>query len=258
VSVNRIESHPSFIIPDWSAPPNVQALSTMRIGGFSEGNYSSFNLARHVFDVPGRVEANRAMLQKTLGSEVFVHSLDQVHGSQVIEATRSKARSVGDAAFTSKIGIACSVATADCVPVLLASMRGDTVAAVHAGWRGLAGGVVENAVARIPCDASDICAWMGPAIAKCHFEVGAEVRKVFLQAAQESLRLEIDRCFLRANAQDKYFADLYGIVRIKLKALGVHSIFGGDYCTFCDESRFYSFRRQSVTGRMVSLIYLNT
>ncbi|CAN0511753.1 unnamed protein product, partial [Scytosiphon promiscuus] len=145
------------------------------------------------------------------------------------------------------------VQTADCLPVFLASKEGAEIAVVHAGWKGLASGIVENTVAAMTTPKERVVAWLGPAIGACHFEVGSEVRAAFL--ASDALS-GLERCFAKATKADKYMADLYGIARMKLEALGVHSVSGGDSCTHCDEDKFYSYRRDGVTGRMLNAIYI--
>ncbi len=258
MTVGSIENHSSFIVPQWPAPSNVIALSTTRRGGVSTGNYASFNLGLQVGDSPGHVERNHAKLKMLLGAEVSLQCLQQVHGGRVIEASRDSAVVTADASFTTRTDIACCVTTADCLPILISSLQGDAVAAVHAGWRGLAEGVLENTIARFPAAPAQSCAWMGPAIGICHFEVGAEVREIFLTSSSEDLRGGIERCFIQSAQPGKFFADLYAIARLKLNALGFNSIYGGTYCTHCDDERFYSFRRQPQTGRMTSLIYIKS
>lgn len=258
MTVGSIEYLSSVIVPQWPAPANVVALSTTRRGGVSTGNYASFNLGLQVGDSPEHVERNHAELKLLLGAEVSLQCLQQVHGARAIEASRDQDVVTADAAFTTRTGIACCVTTADCLPILITSRKGDAVAAIHAGWRGLAAGVLENTIASFPAAPALSCAWMGPAIGVCHFEVGAEVREIFLTSAREDLRGGIERCFIQSAQPGKFFADLYAIARLKLNALGLNSIYGGTYCTYCNDERFYSFRRQPQTGRMMSLIYLKS
>lgn len=244
------------IEPDWPAPASVLALSTTRLGGQSRPPYASFNLAHHVGDDPLAVNANRALLARELPPGSAVQWLNQVHGARVIPAGRDGALPEADASFTAESGIACAVMTADCLPVLFCTRAGDRVAAAHAGWRGLVGGVLEATVAAMGAAPAEIMAWLGPAIGPGAFEVGPEVREAFLAAAGGDQQAT-DRCFLpSATRSGHYLADLYGLARIRLHLAGIGDIYGGDFCTFDDFERFYSYRRDGETGRMASLVML--
>ncbi|MBT8146372.1 MAG: peptidoglycan editing factor PgeF [Gammaproteobacteria bacterium] len=254
----------NWLFPDWDAPDNVVALTTTRLGGVSVGDYADFNLATHVGDESENVRRNRTQLLQQLqqrqqfrqiGDQVDVQWLDQVHGTEAVQAQRGAGIQQADAVFTSESGLACCVLTADCLPVLLAARSGHAVAAVHAGWRGLAAGVLENTISRFPTSGDEILAWLGPAIGPCHFQVGIEVREAFLDAVDAGQKSQVEDCFSPDSEPDRYRADLYRLATFRLQALGV-KVSGGGFCTFCDAARFYSFRRQNNTGRMASLIYL--
>ena len=246
------------IEPDWPAPASVLALSTTRSGGHSRPPYESFNLAHHVGDDPVAVNANRALLAGPLPPGSAVQWLNQVHGALVIPAGGDGALPEADASCTSETGIACAVMTADCLPVLFCTRAGDQVAAAHAGWRGLVGGVLEATVAAMGAAPAGIMAWLGPAIGPAAFEVGPEVREAFLAAAGGD-RQATDRCFLPSGTRPgHYLADLYGLARVRLHLAGIGDIYGGYFCTFGENERFYSYRRNGQTGRMVSLVMLRS
>jgi YfiH family protein len=248
---------PLFIEPDWPAPAGVLALSTTRQGGCSAAPYQSLNLGHHVADSADAVLANRQRLATALPQGVELSWLAQVHGTTVIEAGRGGTNPEADAQWTRRSRVACTVLTADCLPVLLCSTSGDVVAAAHAGWRGLLGGVLEATVAAMNAAPEQLLAWLGPAIGPAAFAVGPEVRAAFLAAAEPAQQAAIAACFT-ANAQHRghYFADLYALARARLEALEVTHVFGGGWCTYNDPERFFSYRRDGQTGRMASLILL--
>ncbi len=239
-----------WIVPDWRAPAAVRALVTTRHGGVSEGVYSSLNLGLHVGDDPERVAHNRAIVRAKLPAEPLW--LEQVHGTTVVAADEAAgAVPRADAAVARAPGVVCAVMTADCLPILLCDRAGTVVAAAHAGWRGLAAGVVEATVARMGVPASALMAWLGPAIGPRAFEVGAEVREAFVaidRAASEA--------FVPAAKAEKWLADLDRLARLRLARLGVTAVSGGGACTFEDADRFFSYRRDGATGRSASLIWL--
>lgn len=238
----------SLIVPDWPAPSNVRALQTTRLGGVSIAPYYSLNLGDHVGDDAISVARNRMLLNPLLPSEPVW--LEQVHGIVVADADRAGCRPVADAAVAKRTGSVCVVMTADCLPVLLCDRQGTVVAAVHAGWRGLAAGVIEEAVGKMEVAPQDLMAWMGPAISQRAFEVGAEVRAAFVSQDQAAAAAFIP------GQVDKYLADIYALARLRLNALGVSQIYGGDRCTFTDSERFFSYRRDGVTGRQGTFIWL--
>lgn len=235
-----------WIEPDWPAPPNVRAASTLRPGGFSQGVYAGLNLGAHVGDDPAHVATNRRLLWEALNLPAEPLWLSQVHGAVVIDADKP-ASLTGDAAVTRRAGLVCAVMTADCLPILLCDRSGTCVAAVHAGWRGLAGGVVEAAVAALK--RPDLMAWLGPAIGPQAFEVGGEVRQAFCD------RLGHCSSAFSRTGEDRWLADLYELARIALQRAGVVDLYGGGYCTHSDPERFYSYRRDGRTGRMATLIW---
>lgn len=245
--------HP-WITPDWPAPPSVRALSTTRNGGQGVGPYASFNLSNYVGDAPETVTRNRALLQAQAGLPSAPHWLTQVHGTCVLEldisADKTAAPSEADAAITAARGVVCAVQTADCLPVLLCDMAGTRIGAVHAGWRGLAGGVIEAALMRLNTPAVKILAWLGPAIGPDAFEVGDEVRAAFVNDMAEA-----SRCF-RGHTVGKWYADLAQLARLRLQRAGVTQVYGGGWCTFSESQQFFSYRRDQVTGRMATLIWL--
>lgn len=248
----------SILVPEWDVPERVAALSSLRFPGTSRGDFAAFNIGARVGDDARAVASNRRRLAELLDAGVSLQWLEQVHGNEVVRAKRGNVEQRADAAYTTEPGVACCVTTADCLPVLFAARDGGVVAAAHAGWRGLASGVLENTLAALPAAPADVVCWLGPAIGPCHFEVGPEVRTAFLQAVPKGLGAVTSACFSPVGKHDRLMADLYGLARIRLQAAGVASITGGGHCTFCEESAFYSFRRSQRTGRMVSLVYLKS
>ena len=258
MSLTKLRKNAPYILPDWKVSADVVALTTTRQTGYSEGNYKGFNIAAHVEDVPEHVMQNRKYLIELLDDEVDLQWLEQIHGTDVVEAQYGSGVLRGDAVYTRCPGIACCIATADCLPVLLTNNAGNMVAAAHAGWRGLANGVLEQTVASFACPVEDIVAWLGPAIGPCHFQVGAEVRDAYLTDVEGNTRAMIEDCFRPSETPGKLMANLYQIATVKLKHLGVTSVSGGGFCTYCQADSFFSYRRQGKTGRMVSLIYLKS
>jgi YfiH family protein len=236
-----------WVIPHWPAPAGVRAYTTTRAGGVSAGAYAALNLAAHVGDDPAAVEENRRRLRTQLPAEPLW--LSQVHGTTVVRAEDAVEGVAADAAFTRRAGRVCAVLTADCLPVLLCNDAGTVVAAAHAGWRGLAGGVVEAAVRATNEPPARLLAWLGPAIGPQAFEVGAEVRAAFLAHSPEAAAA------FAAKGNGKWLADLYRLAELRLRGLGVERVFGGGFCTFNEAERFYSYRREKATGRMASLIW---
>ncbi len=250
--------HSLSIRPEWPAPATVTALSTLRGGGHSLAPFASLNLAAHVGDDSAAVDANRALLASLLPPGSTVQWLSQVHGSQVVEAAAGGACPDADASWSRSPGRACAVLTADCLPVLLCSRAGDVVGAAHAGWRGLLGGVLERTVAAMAVDPGQLLAWLGPAIGPRAFEVGPELRAAFLEAAPAVGGAATSACFLPSEARPgHYLADLYALARLRLAALGPIAVYGGNACTFSSPQRFFSYRRDGLTGRMASLILIN-
>ena len=238
---------PQCLIPEWPAPPNIRALQTTRQGGVSAAPYDKLNLGTHVGDDPLAVATNRQRLQALVPSEPVW--LEQVHGTAVVRAENAGCQPVADACVTDRTGAVCVVMTADCLPVLLCDRQGQVVGAAHAGWRGLADGVIEAAVAAMGVIPADLMAWLGPAIGPHAFEVGPEVREIFLRHAAEASAAFIPR-------GEKFLANLDLLATQRLQTLGITQIFGGGLCTYRDAGRFFSYRRDGRTGRMASMIWI--
>lgn len=236
-----------LFMPDWPLPAGVHAASTTRLGGVSRGAYGDFNLADHVGDDAHAVAANRAALMQALALPAPPLWLSQVHGVAVAGADDPPGIAA-DARYADRPGVVCAVLTADCLPLLLCSDDGRQIAAVHCGWRGLAAGIVGRVVARFAA-AATVSAWLGPAIGPAAFEVGAEVRELFVRRDPGAAG-----CFCE-GAAGRWLADLYALARRHLAAAGVQRVHGGNLCTVADRERFYSYRRDGVTGRMASLVW---
>jgi len=240
-----------WITPDWQAPPHVRAISTTREGGSSQGHYRSMNPASHVKDDVQSVNRNRALLQQKLGLIRPPHWLQQVHSSKIIDLDQLQHDCIADGSTTRRSGTACVVMTADCLPVLLTDSEGKRIMAIHAGWRGLANGILESGVQQFS-DNMDILAWLGPAIGPDRFEVGEEV----IEQLSTDFSGKAD-WYRNLPGSNKYLADLYKLASYRLQQAGVTDVTGGGYCTFSDENRFYSYRRQGDCGRMATLIWLD-
>lgn len=244
------------ISPDWPAPANVRSHITTRAGGVSLPPYAGNNLGLHVGDNPEHVAINRAQLSAQLALHNTPQWLDQVHGVAVIDAQADGVVRIADGSYSNQPGHVCLVMTADCLPILLCDQQGAQVAALHCGWRSLVGGICAQALAKFSGARGAILAYLGPAIAQAHFEVGAEVLAAYSAAARNAQQASaIAAAFIPAQRPGHFYADIYALARAELNALGVTAIYGGDYCTFNDEARFYSYRRDKVTGRMASLIW---
>ena len=243
-----LSANKSFFIPDWDLPSGVRAAISLRTGGVSVAPFASNNLALHVDDDPAAVAINRQQLQQALGIQ-HIQWLNQVHGVDVIEAQANSSSTTqvptADAQFSRQSQLACAILTADCLPVLFCAHDGSQVAAAHAGWRGLANGVLLNTLKTF-AEPKRVKVFLGPAIGPDVFEVGPEVRAAFAWAS--------DACF-KAGVGDRLLADLYQLAREQLMAAGVSDISGGGFCTFTEHERFYSYRRAARTGRLASLIW---
>jgi len=239
-----------LIAPEWPAPESVRAVITTRQGGVSRAPFDSLNLALHVGDDPAAVAENRRLLQTLAELPSEPEWLDQVHGTRVLDCPARRNDRQADAATTTRSGQVLAVMTADCLPLLLCNRQGSRVAAVHAGWRGLAAGVIEQAVASFKQPGDQLLAWLGPAIGPLAFEVGDEVRERFV-----SIDPDAAGAFQSARP-GHWMADIYRLARLRLQRLGVGFVGGGDYCTVNDSRRFFSYRRDGVTGRMASLIWI--
>ena len=243
-----------ILIPEWPAPPGVRAAFTLRSGGVSAPPFNSLNLGTHVGDEAQAVAENRRRLRTQLRLPEEPAWMEQVHGSDVLDLDalpQAAAHGVAtaDAALTRRTGRICTVQVADCLPVLLAARDGTVVAAAHAGWRGLAAGVLEATVQRFAVEPGQLLAWLGPGIGPAHFEVGEEVRRAFLAHDAGAT------VAFTANARARWQCDLAGLARKRLAELGVGGVFGGTWCTYSDASRFFSYRRDGRCGRMAALIW---
>ncbi|MEL7450750.1 MAG: peptidoglycan editing factor PgeF [Pseudomonadota bacterium] len=246
-------SRPPLIFPEWPAPAGVKAVSSLRTGGVSAAPWQSLNLGAHVTDVPEHVAENRRRFAAAAVLPSAPAWLSQVHGTRVIDAAvGADPPPEADGAFTTRAGIVCAVLTADCLPVLLCDTQMSCVAAVHAGWRGLAAGVLEAAVGELEAVAKpqNLMAWLGPAIGPEAFEVGGEVREQFVAEDERA-----SAAFQRHG--ERWLADLPALARARLAGCGVHAVYGGDHCTFSDSARFFSYRRDGQTGRMATAIWLD-
>jgi YfiH family protein len=251
-----------ILMPEWRAPPKVHAAFTLRSGGVSAAPFDSLNLGAHVGDEAAAVVENRRRVRARLSLPEEPAWLEQVHGVEVVDldaaapavgvtrpAPAAVALPAADAVVSRRAGRVCVVQVADCLPVLLATRDGSAVAAAHAGWRGLAAGVLEATVKILAVEPRDLLAWLGPGIGAAHFEVGAEVRQAFL--AQDAAAAAA----FAANRRGRWQCDLAGLARRRLARLGIAAVYGGKWCTYADASRFFSYRRDARCGRMAALIW---
>jgi YfiH family protein len=245
-------SDESLLDIGWRPPAGVHAVFTTRLGGVSAAPWDSFNVATHVGDAPESVVANRKLLREKLRLPTEPAWLNQVHGVDVVDLDAAHplaAPPTADASFTRAANRVCAIMVADCLPVLFASRDGQTIGAAHAGWRGLAKGVLESTVHAMGVAPDELSAWLGPAISREYFEVGDEVREAFVNEDVAASSL-----FTR-NGRGRWQADLPGLARRRLSALGVHDVSGGGWCTFAERARFYSHRRDGKGGRLAALIW---
>ena len=238
-----------WIVPDWPAPPAVRSLVTTRAGGTSRGPFAALNLGTRVGDDPAAVAHNREILRRCLPADPLW--LQQVHGAAVVDAESAGVLQRADGAVARTRHSVCAVLTADCVPVLLAHRSGEVVGIAHAGWRGLAGGVIEAALVRMAVPRREVIAWLGPGIGPRAYEVGRDVYEAFVAPdAAVAAAFEPQR-------DGKFRADLYALARRRLAVAGVTAVYGGGFCTYTDSARFYSYRRDQTTGRFASLIWID-
>lgn len=249
ISTDLLIANDRLIRPDWPVPGNVRALQTTRAGGVSSAPYDSLNLGAHVGDLPLAVARNRQSLSSLMPGEPVW--LEQVHGTTVVNADLASCAPRADAAVARQRGSVCVVMTADCLPVLLCDTAGTVVGAAHAGWKGLATGVIEATVQAMGAPSQDLMAWLGPAIGQSAFEVGDEVREAFVSQHPQAAD-----AFAPGKEPGKWLADIYRLARLRLTALGVTRIYGGEHCTFSEPQRFFSYRRDGATGRMGTFIWL--
>lgn len=237
----------SFLQPDWPAPANVHAASSMRQGGYSKAPYDSLNLAMHVGDEADKVQQNRDLMQTILELPSQPVWLEQIHSNIVVDAAVAGTNATADASYSCQPGIVCAVMTADCLPVLLCDQKGESIAAVHAGWRGLLAGIITNTVNAM--NKENLLVWLGPAIGADCFQVGGEVRDAFVQ------KMPSYQAAFKAQEPGKWLADIYLLAKIQLASLGITQVYGGDYCTYKESGRFFSYRRDQQAGRMTTLIW---
>lgn len=241
----------TLIFPDWPAPDRVRAVSTTRLGGVSLPPYDSLNLGYRAGDEPDHVAINRRRLRQALNLPEAPRWLRQMHGSRAIETERIGVETEADAAWTREPGQVCVVLTADCLPVLFCDWTGSRVAIAHAGWRGLAKGVLAVTLGRMNCVPAEVLVWLGPAIGSQVFEVGEEVRDIFI-----GLDSDAANCFT-PSPTGRWLGDIYALARQQLRILGIREIYGGGWCTYSEPERFFSYRRDGQrSGRMASLIWL--
>ena len=238
-----------WIIPDWPAPHGVRALITTRAGGVSTGPYASMNLGEHVGDDPVACRENRARLCSFLPSEPLW--MRQVHGARVIHPEEWSPGTDADGAVTAGPGSVLGIMTADCLPVLFCDRDGGAVGIAHAGWRGMVSGILEATIAKMGVDPRRLLAYLGPGIGVEVYEVGEEVRDAFVRDDAGAVQA------FMPHTPRKYFADLYLLARQRLAKTGIMAVYGGEFCTFAEQDRFFSYRRDGPTGRMASLIWIS-
>ena len=246
--------NPHWLTPNWAAPTNIRAVCTTRHGGVSAPPFASLNLGDHVGDDPYAVARNRMIVGDVLQLPTEPLWLQQVHGVDVCGMDVGTCYPQGDASVAFRKNQVCVVMTADCFPVLFCDKAGTRIAAAHAGWRGLEAGVLEQTLQRMDCPATEVMAWLGPAIGAQAFEVGDEVRAAFIQHDPAAAS-----AFQPSDAAGKWLADIYQLARQRLQRAGVSvsAISGGDFCTYSDAERFFSYRRDGQTGRMACLIWMD-
>jgi len=252
--MGEMNSSQHVLPADWPAPENIRACTTLRTGGVSFNTFESWNLADHVADDADSVFKNRTILVDRLNIPTSPIWLQQVHGVNIfqVEPGVTKDLPTADGSYTDQKDLVCCVLTADCLPVLITNIQGSEVAAIHAGWRGLAKGVVEVALKQFNSKREDLLVWLGPAIGPEVFEVGEEVRSAFLCHDPDA-----HKAFMRSK-NDTLLANIYQLARQRLQIAGVTRVFGGDYCTFTEDDKFFSYRRHAITGRMASLIWMQS
>ncbi len=239
----------NFITPNWPAPKNIRAYTTTRSGGVSQAPYDSFNLAAHGGDDLEAVQKNRALLKETLNLPNEPAWLSQNHTTIAVEITANYQKQEADASFAREANQVCVVMTADCLPLLVCNQAGTEIAAIHAGWRGLADGVIEATIKKLNSDPKDLLVWLGPAMGPAHYQVGSDTRDAFLKHDPKA-----ESGFYQQDATH-WLLDMYHIARQRLHALGITAIYGGGHCTYTEQDKFFSYRRAAKTGRMATLIW---
>jgi len=247
--INSYKNADSYIFPDWPAPTHIGAVSTRRLSGFSKSPYDSYNFGEAVGDDPQSLIMNQQKLQDDLALPAKPLWLRQIHSNQVICADAYVENVQADACYSLKPKAVCVITTADCLPILICSQSSHTIAAIHAGWRGLHAGIIEQCVAKLPDQRDQLMCWLGPAISQTNYEVGDEVRMMFLARYPQCENAFVYR------RPGHWLADLYLLAKGVLSASGIGAIYGGNYCTYADTANFYSYRRDKVTGRMATLVW---
>jgi len=239
----------TIIKPDWPVAKHIHAFTSTRLGGVSQGIYHGLNLAHHVDDEPDAVQANRDLLQQQFHLPHTVKWLQQIHSTQAIAADTIENGTKADALYTNKANTICAVLTADCLPILVCNKQGDKIAAIHAGWRGLASGIIQTTLEKLAEPADHLLLWFGPAIGARHYQVGQDFYDTFL-----SISPMMQQAF-KQTSPTHWHADIYALAKLQCEQLGIKHIYGGEHCTFADSTHFYSHRRDGTTGRMASLIW---
>jgi polyphenol oxidase len=240
-----------YLIPDWPAPSNISCCTTLRIGGHSSPPYGHFNLGAHVGDDITQVNKNRQQLMQDWQLKHTPVWLQQTHSDVVVDLDQAQPNLIADASFTRQTNKTCVVMTADCLPILLCDRHGSTIAAIHAGWRGLLAGIISRTVSAMPVAPKQLMVWLGPAIGPDAFIVNQEIKNNFCRTNQRN-----EQAFTTMG--NNIHADLYSLAKIELNSCGITAIHGGRYCTFKQENDFYSYRRANITGRMATLITIKT
>lgn len=241
----------NWLQADWPAPDFIKAGITLRQGGVSRGAYESFNLATHVGDELALVNQNRAILTRSLNLPNDPQWLEQIHSTEAVLLPNEESIPKADAAYTVGKNIVCAVMTADCLPLLITNKQGSCVAAIHAGWRGLCDGIIEETIKKLAVEPESLLVWLGPAISADVYEVGEEVYDAFTKA-----EVEAKQAFTSVS-EGHWLFDIYQLAKLRLNKMGVKQIYGGDRCTLSEEEQFFSYRRDDVTGRMASMIWID-
>jgi polyphenol oxidase len=241
-----------WIPADWPAPKNIHAGTTTRIGGYSHGAWSGMNLAMHVGDNAEHVFQNRILLKEFLSLPGEPHWLEQIHSNKVLNLTTETDVHPADGAYTNHQNQVCGVLTADCLPLLICNTAGTEIAAIHVGWRGFSTNIISSALNNFSAKPEDLIAWIGPYISASHYEVGEDVRTACLRIINDP-----EDAFIQSRP-GHWFADLKKLVMVQLRSTGLQEIHGGEYCTYTDNQHFYSYRRDGITGRIASLIWMHT
>ena len=238
--------------PPWTVPQQIRALTTTRVGGISSAPYDELNLADHVGDQSEAVVANRRILRQKLALPGPPVWLSQVHGTNVVDAAMVSEGVIADGSFTNEAGVVCAVMTADCLPLFLCSQDGDKVGILHVGWRGLCDGVIESGLKRFAVPVRQLITATGPAIGPGAYEVGEDVYVQFAHV-KEDIKLG----FQPSNRSGHWLVNLYRLVELRLKRLGVRQVFTVDACTYTQKEDYFSYRREHQCGRMASLIWID-